>query len=54
MESECTSKEHEVSFQEFLTKNIDRSKIAAMIFGITGKGKRGIGYHKPTNFMLKP
>lgn len=54
MNSEYASKKYEVSFQEFITKNIDKIKIALIIHGISGKGKIGIGYHKPKKFMLNP
>lgn len=28
--------------------------MAPIIYGISAKGKRGIGYHKPENSLLKP
>lgn len=40
MISECVPKIYEVSFQEFLTKNTYRRKMALMAYGINGKGKR--------------
>lgn len=54
MNFKCASKKCEVSFQEFITKNIDRSKITLMVYGISGKGKTSISYHKPNNFLLNP
>lgn len=54
MNIECASKNYDNFFQKFLTKNIDKSKISSMIYGISGKGKRGIGYYKPKKSLLKP
>ena len=37
-------KEYDHSFQKFLAKNIDRSKMASMIYGVSRNGRKGIGY----------
>ena len=31
-------------FQKFLAKNIERSKMASMIYGVNRNGRKGIGY----------
>ena len=40
-------KEYDSSFQTFLAKSIDRSKMASMIYGVSGNNRRGIGYETP-------
>lgn len=50
-DSECVSKKYETSFQKFLVRNIDRSKMASMIH--QRNEKKGIGYDPPKNFMFK-
>ena len=40
-------KEYDHSFQKFLARNIDRSKIASMIYGVSRNDRKGIGYVKP-------
>ena len=35
---------YDSSFQRFLTKSIDRSKMASMIYGVSGNNRRCIGY----------
>ena len=37
-------KEYDHSFQKFLAKNINRSKMASMIYGVSRNGRKGIGY----------
>ena len=37
-------KEYDHSFQKFLVKSIDRSKMASMIYGVSRNGRKGIGY----------
>lgn len=54
MDYECASKRYETSFKKLLEKNIDRSKIASMIYGVSGNGKKGIDFVKPKNYMFKP
>ena len=39
-----TIKEYDHSFQKFLAKNIDKSKMASMIYGVSRNGRKGIGY----------
>ncbi|CAI8595590.1 unnamed protein product [Vicia faba] len=39
-------KEYDHSFQKFLAKNIDRSKMASMIYGVSRNGRKGIGYQR--------
>lgn len=46
MDFECASKRYETSFQKFIAKNIDRSKMASMIYEVSGNRKRDIGYVK--------
>ena len=40
-------KEYDYSFQSFLAKGIDRRKMASMIYGVSGKNRRGIRYEPP-------
>ncbi|CAI8615440.1 unnamed protein product [Vicia faba] len=48
-------KEYDHSFQKFLAKSIDRSKMASMIYGVSRNGRKGIGYQgkvpTPKNVM---
>ena len=37
-------KEYDHSFQKFLAKSIDRSRMASMIYGVSRNGRKGIGY----------
>ena len=37
-------KEYDHRFQKFLAKNIDRSKMASMIYGVRRNVKKGLGY----------
>src|ERR1044072_758035 len=51
-------KKYEKSFQYFLAKSIDRSKMASLIFGVSNNNRKGLGYsesyenHK--NLIKKP
>lgn len=40
-------KEYDYSFQKFLSRSIYRSKMASMIYGVSGNNRKGIGYEKP-------
>ncbi|XP_058762055.1 uncharacterized protein LOC131635456 [Vicia villosa] len=40
-------KEHDFIFQKFISKSIDRSKMASMIYGVSGNNRRGIVYETP-------
>ena len=40
-------KKYEKSFQHFLAKSIDRSKIASLIYGVSNSNKRGVGHSEP-------
>ena len=40
-------KDYDYIFQKFLAKSIDRSKMASMIYGVSGNNRRGIGYETP-------
>ena len=48
-------KEYDHSFQKFLAKSIDRSRMASMIYGVSRNGRKGIGYQgkvpTPKNVM---
>lgn len=44
MDSENVIKKYDKSFQTFLARNIDRSKMNSMIYGVRRNGRRGIGY----------
>lgn len=48
------SKKYDMVFQKFLAKNIDRSKMDSMIYGISRNGKRDIGYTPPMSSNFKP
>jgi hypothetical protein len=48
------SKNYELSFKKFLTNNIDRSKMASMMYGVGRNSKRGIGYVEPRTPNIKP
>jgi hypothetical protein len=37
-------KKYEKSFQYFLAKSIDRSKMASLIYGVSNSNKKGLGY----------
>src|ERR1044072_2032096 len=39
-------KKYEKSFQHFLAKSIDRSKMASLIYGVSNSNRRGLGYSK--------
>lgn len=54
MNYECASKRYEAYFQKFLEKNIERSKMASMIYGVSGNRKRDNGYVKAKNSIFKP
>ena len=64
MDSGCVSKKYETGFQKFLERNINRTKMASMIYGVSRNGKRGIGYVPPKDslclnlnpkkFVIKP
>ena len=45
--SDSIIKEYDYGFQKFLAKNIDRSKMASLIYGVSRNGRKGIGYVKP-------
>lgn len=53
MDTVCASKKYKTKTQKLIAKNTDISKLPLMIYGISGKGKIGIGYHKPKKFLLK-
>src|ERR1044072_347069 len=38
---------YEKSFQHFLAKSIERSKMASMIYGVSRNKKKGLGYSEP-------
>ena len=40
-------KEYDYSFQKFLAKSIDRSKMASMIYGVSRNNRKGLGYKAP-------
>lgn len=40
--------EYDYNFQKFLTRSIDRSKMASMIYGVSRTNRRGIGYEPPS------
>src|ERR1044072_1251375 len=40
-------KNYEKSFQYFLAKNVDRSKMASLIYGVSRNNKKGLGYSEP-------
>src|ERR1044072_8673265 len=40
-------KKYEKSFQYFLAKNVDRSKMASLIYGVSRNNKKGLGYSEP-------
>ena len=40
-------KEFDYSFQKFLAKSIDRSKMASMIYGVSRNNRKGLGYKSP-------
>src|ERR1044072_6280902 len=40
-------RKYEKSFQYFLAKNVDRSKMASLIYGISNNNKNGLGYSEP-------
>ena len=40
-------KKYEKSFQYFLAKSVDRSKMASMIYGVSINNLRGLGYSEP-------
>ena len=39
-------KKYERSFQYFLAKSVDRSKMASLIYGVSNSSRRGLGYSK--------
>src|ERR1044072_2210142 len=40
-------KKYEKSFQHFLAKSIDRSKMASLIYGVSNSNKRSVGQSEP-------
>src|ERR1044072_6141134 len=40
-------KKYEKSFQHFLAKRIERSKMASLIYGVSRNNKKGLGYSEP-------
>src|ERR1044072_5235131 len=40
-------KKYEKSFQYFLAKSVDRSKMASLIYGVSRNNRKGLGYSKP-------
>src|ERR1044072_6472190 len=40
-------KNYEKSFQYFLAKNVDRSKMASLIYGVSNNTRKGLGYSEP-------
>ena len=53
-ESECKSKLYEKAFQKFLAQNVERSKMASMIYGVSRSNKEGIGYTSSKIGKWKP
>lgn len=53
MDSDCVLSKYETYFQKILPRNIDKSKMASMIYGVSRNGKKGIGYVPPENSMFK-
>jgi hypothetical protein len=51
---ECVSKNYELSFQKFLTNNIEKSNMASMMYGVSRNSKTGIGYVEPRTPNIKP
>src|ERR1044072_7945242 len=51
-------KRYEKSFQYFLAKSIDRSKMASLIYGVSNSNRKGLGYsesyEKSNNLSKKP
>ena len=41
-------------FQKFLAQNIDKRKMASMIYGVSRNEKRGLGYVSTKHFMANP
>jgi hypothetical protein len=48
------SKNYELSFQKFLTNNIEKSNMASMMYGVSRNSKTGIGYVEPRTPNIKP
>src|SRR5580765_2800172 len=40
-------KKYEKSFQYFLAKSVDRSKMASLIYGVNNNNRKGLGYLEP-------
>src|SRR5580765_9011557 len=40
-------KKYEKAFQYFLAKNVDRSKMASLIYGVSNNNRKGLGYSEP-------
>src|ERR1044072_7241128 len=53
-------KKYEKNFQYFLSKGVERSKMASLIYGVSRNNKKGLGYSEPqkeneeNNKKLKP
>src|ERR1044072_4954416 len=45
--SSNNEKKYEKSFQYFLAKSVDRSKMASLIYGISNNNRKGLGYSEP-------
>lgn len=54
MDSENVIKKYDKSFQTFLARNIDRSKMDSMIYVVSRNGRKGIGYVPKEQLILKP
>lgn len=52
MNSECVLKKYETYFQTFIARNMYRSEMGSMIYGVSRNGKRFIGYVPPKNSMF--
>lgn len=47
-------KEYDYSFQKFLNKSLNRSKMASMIYGVSRTNRRWIGYETPFGKRSEP
>lgn len=54
MDYDDAIKKYDMTFQKFLATNIDRRKIAFMIYGASRNGKIGNGYVPPKYPRVKP
>src|SRR3954465_2683868 len=47
-------KEYDSSFRKFLSRSIDRSHLASMIYGVSGNRRFGFGYEGDTSHKFEP